>query len=76
MLVGWISIIALLLALWSILDLSILFFTDAIYELDEVLLGMIPFLKLTIAVILYIGTYLLMIRPLNKVKFWQNILLG
>jgi hypothetical protein len=76
MLVGWISVIALLLALWGFFDLFILFLTHAIYDLSEVILVMILFLKLSIAIILFIGTYFLMIRPLNKVKFWQNVLLG
>ena len=76
MLVGWSSVIALLLALWGFFDFSILFLTDAMYDLSDVILVIIPFLKLSIAIILFIGTYFLMVRPLKKVKFWQNVLLG
>jgi len=76
MIVGWISIIALLLALWGFVDFFILFLTDAMYDLNEAILVMIPFLKLSIAVILFIGTYFLMVRPINKVKFWQNVMSG
>ena len=76
MLVGFISGVALLVALWGFVDLFILFFTDAMYELEEGFLVMLPVLKLSIAFILYFGTYFLMVRPLNKIKFWDNVMLG
>jgi hypothetical protein len=73
--VAFVSIMFLLFTFSGIADLYIYFLLDAFYSSNKEIYLIIPFLKIVISLILMLGSYFLMVAPLNKIKFWKNVVL-
>ncbi len=78
LLVGCICVIAILITLWGIIEIPLYILDyDNYYYLISDFGGFILLfsgLKFTIAALLYLGTYFLMISPLKKWAFWNRML--
>jgi hypothetical protein len=76
LLVASISIIAFILSFWGLGDLFLILSFTGLSSLHAPFFILTAFLKFLISFLLLLGCYLLMVRPLYKIRFWKSVTEG
>ncbi|MEW5761555.1 MAG: hypothetical protein AB1779_12415, partial [Candidatus Thermoplasmatota archaeon] len=75
LLVGWLSIFAVLLIFWGLIEIP--FYLTSRYSFyyeSSWFYLLVPLLKITVGALLLIGAYFLMVKPLKSHDFWYKML--